>query len=345
VRFTATGGERRFEIGLPSSDRRRFAVCRQRHVADGHHGTGKRAEMSDVVAKSHGKAYFGSLSHEHDQRERGRPARRLARSRPRPPDLETPHRSPVTEPDTDLRNTLAPAPEAASTADAGRRFIVEVGPAAAVATLIEPTLADLGFRLVRVTLSGKEGRTLQIMAERPDGSMTIDDCETISRQVSPLLDVHDPIAGAYRLEVSSPGIDRPLVRPSDFADWEGFEAKIELAEPIDGRRRFKGVLDGYEPGADGGEVRIACDLPDVGRQVLGLPARLVKDAKLVLTDDLVREALTRAKAMKRGRPADGVELDADALEMAEDEADGTDTATAAPRPGHDGVTTNDTRGD
>ncbi len=191
------------------------------------------------------------------------------------------------------------------------RFIVEVGAAANVATLIEPAIADLGFRLVRVSLSGKEGKTLQIMAERPDGSMTIDDCETISRQVSPLLDVHDPVAGAYRLEVSSPGIDRPLVRPSDFEDWAGFEAKIELSEPVDGRRRFKGRLDGYDPSEAGGEVRIECELPDVGLTVLGVPARLVKDAKLVLTDELIREALTRAKNAKRGRPGDGVELNDD----------------------------------
>lgn len=190
------------------------------------------------------------------------------------------------------------------------RFIVETGPAAAVATLIEPMLHDLGYRLVRVTMSGKEGKVLQIMAERPDGSITIDDCETISRQVSPLLDVHDPVAGAYRLEVSSPGIDRPLVRPSDFEDWAGFEAKVELSEPVDGRRRFKGLLDGFDRD-HGGEVRIACDLPEIGVQVLGLPARLVKDARLVLTDELIREALTRAKNAKRGRPGDGVELDDD----------------------------------
>ncbi|MBX9927138.1 MAG: ribosome maturation factor RimP [Hyphomicrobiaceae bacterium] len=207
-------------------------------------------------------------------------------------------------------------------ADTGVRFIVETGPAAAIATLIEPAVADLGYRLVRVTLTGKEGKTLQIMAERPDGSFTIDDCETVSRNISPLLDVHDPITSAYRLEVSSPGIDRPLVRPSDFEDWAGFEAKIELAEPVDGRRRFKGTLDGYDPGTDGdargGEVRIECDIPDVGRQVLGLPARLVKDAKLVLTDDLIREALNRAKSAKRGGTGDGAELDPDELDTEPD---------------------------
>jgi len=230
----------------------------------------------------------------------------------------------------------------AATDDACARFIVETGPAAAVATLIEPAIADLGFRLVRVTVSGKEGKTLQIMAERADGTFTIDDCETVSRNVSPLLDVHDPMPGAYRLEVSSPGIDRPLVRPSDFEDWAGFEARIELAEAVDGRKRFKGVLDGYDGAvAGGGEVRIECDLPEIGKQVLGLPARLIKDAKLVLTDDLIREALNRAKAAKRGLPADGAELDADALDadhfVADDRDDGDLAADDADHddPDHD----------
>jgi ribosome maturation factor RimP len=172
------------------------------------------------------------------------------------------------------------------------RFLREAGEAAAVAQVIEPALEDLGFRLVRVAISGRDGKTVQIMAERPDGSISIDDCEAISRQVSPLLDVHDPVSGSYRLEVSSPGIDRPLVRPSDFQDWAGHEAKIELKEPVDGRRRFRGRLEGFEAG----EVRIEVDLEGVGRQVLGLPVGLVSDARLILTDDLIREALSRAKS-------------------------------------------------
>ncbi len=132
------------------------------------------------------------------------------------------------------------------------RFIHESGLAAGIAALVEPLLVDLGFRLVRVQLSGKEGQTLQIMAERPDGTMSVGDCEQVSRQLSPVLDAYDPLPGAYRLEVSSPGIDRPLVRPSDFDDWSGFEAKIELSQPINGRKRFRGILDGFE----NGEVRI-----------------------------------------------------------------------------------------
>ena len=129
------------------------------------------------------------------------------------------------------------------------------------------------------------------MAERPDGSMTIEDCEAISREISALLDVNDPIAGAYRLEVSSPGIDRPLVRPSDFEDWAGHEAKIELTEPIDGRKRFRGTLEGFEDG----EVRIEIDLGEAGRQVIGLPIGLVGEAKLVLTDELDPRGLAPRK--------------------------------------------------
>ena len=179
------------------------------------------------------------------------------------------------------------------------RFIREAGLPARIAAIVEPALEGRGFRLVRVALSGREGKTVQVMAERPDGTMTIEDCETISREISPLLDVHDPIAGAYRLEVSSPGIDRPLVRPSDFEDWAGYEAKIELKEPIDGRKRFRGTLEGFEDG----EVRIEIDLGEAGRQVIGLPVGLVGEAKLVLTDDLIREALRRAKKSNENGPA------------------------------------------
>jgi ribosome maturation factor RimP len=176
----------------------------------------------------------------------------------------------------------------------GERFLQESGLAAGIARLVEPVLADLGFRLVRVALSGKDSQTLQIMAERPDGSMTVSDCETVSRQLSPVLDAYDPLPGAYRLEISSPGIDRPLVRPSDFEDWSGFEAKIELKQAVNGRKRFRGILDGFE----NGEVRIECELDKVGRQVLGVPATMIDEAKLVLTDDLIRETLRRAKKLK-----------------------------------------------
>lgn len=175
------------------------------------------------------------------------------------------------------------------------RFIHETGLAAKVAAVIEPVLDSRGFRLVRVTVTGREGKTVQVMAERPDGTMTIDDCEAISRELSPVLDVHDPVAGSYRLEVSSPGIDRPLVRPSDFEDWSGYEAKIELRETIDGRKRFRGVLEGFEDG----EIRIELDLDQVGRTVVGLPVALVAEARLVLTDELIREALRRGKKVNK----------------------------------------------
>jgi ribosome maturation factor RimP len=173
----------------------------------------------------------------------------------------------------------------------GDRFIVESGAAARVAELIEPALSDRGYRLVRVAVSGREGKTLQIMAERNDGTLTIADCEAISKEISPLLDVHDPIAGSYQLEVSSPGIDRPLVRPSDFEDWSGYEAKLEVKQPIDGRKRFRGMLDGF---ADG-EVRIEVDLGEAGKNIVGIPMELVGEARLVLTEELIREALRRAK--------------------------------------------------
>ena len=172
------------------------------------------------------------------------------------------------------------------------RFIRETGLAASIADLVEPSLEDMGFRLVRVQLMGREhAQTVQIMADRPDGTISIDDCETISRQLSPLLDAFDPIPSAYRLEISSPGIDRPLVRAADFEDWSGYEAKIELRELLDGRRRFRGILEGF----DNSEVRIEVELDQIGRQILGLPIELIESARLVLTDELVQESLRRSK--------------------------------------------------
>lgn len=171
------------------------------------------------------------------------------------------------------------------------RFIRETGQAGSVAALAEPVLESLGFRLIKVTVSGRDGGTLQIMAERPDGTMSVDDCAIISRNLSPVLDANDPMQGSYRLEISSPGIDRPLVRPKDFEDWAGFEARIELRELIEGRKRFRGRLDGF---ADG-EVRIEIEMPDasgkIAPQIIGLPMDLIEQAKLMMTDDLVRAAL------------------------------------------------------
>ena len=171
------------------------------------------------------------------------------------------------------------------------RFVGETGLAAEIAGLAEPVLADLGFRLVRAVVSGRNGVTVQIMAERPEGTITVEECAEISRRLSPVLDVRDPMKGQYTLEVSSPGIDRPLVRPSDFDAWAGYEAKIEMKELISGRKRFRGVLEGIE----GEEVRIEVELDLLGRQIVGLPLGLIGEARLVLTDELIRETLRRTK--------------------------------------------------
>src|SRR5919112_4232717 len=126
------------------------------------------------------------------------------------------------------------------------RLITESGVAARVAAIAEPVIQDLGFRLVRVKVSGQGGCTVQIMAEREDGTMTVEDCETVSRALSPVFDLEDPVGRAYHLEISSPGMDRPLVRSQDFERWAGHEAKIEMAVPVDGRKRFRGVVRGVE---------------------------------------------------------------------------------------------------
>jgi ribosome maturation factor RimP len=176
------------------------------------------------------------------------------------------------------------------------RLIVEQGVAARVAAIAEPILIGMGYRLVRVKISGLDGCTVQIMAERPDGTMTVEDCEDVSRALSPVLDVADPIDRAYRLEVSSPGLDRPLVRRSDFVRFAGHQLKLEMAVAIDGRRRFRGLLLGVE-----GEVaRIRRDdaAPSEPSEIL-LPIEDIAEAKLVLTDALIAESLRRGKAAER----------------------------------------------
>ena len=147
------------------------------------------------------------------------------------------------------------------------RFYREAGLASKLADLLLPVLLDLGYRLVRVKVSGGGGKILQIMAERSNGTMSIEDCEALSRHLSPILDVHDLIADSYRLEVSSPGIDRPLVRLSDFKNWSGHQVKVDLKDPINGQRRFKGRLEGYLEG----EVRVEVDLGKSGTNTLGFP--------------------------------------------------------------------------
>jgi len=179
------------------------------------------------------------------------------------------------------------------------RFIHETGLAAQLAALAEPVLNDLGFRLVRVAISGRNGTTVQIMAERPDGTITVEECAEISRNLSPLLDAHDPLPGHYALEVSSPGIDRPLARVSDFETWAGHAAKLELKEPVSGRKRFRGVLLGLKADA----VQIGVDLGPLGRQEIGLPIARVAEARLLLTEGLIRETLRRAKKAALEPPA------------------------------------------
>lgn len=180
------------------------------------------------------------------------------------------------------------------------RLVKETGLAARVAAITEPVLQGLGYRLVRAKVSGRDGCTVQIMAERPDGSFTIDDCEAASRALSPALDVEDPIASAYRLELSSPGIDRPLVRRTDFERFAGHEVKVEMEFPVDGRKRFRGQIVGAE-GPDA-VIRIA-DAPDE-RQTVRLPIGDMADAKLVLTDALIAESLRRGKTQARGTADD-----------------------------------------
>lgn len=179
---------------------------------------------------------------------------------------------------------------------AERRLIVETGLAARVAAIAGPVLEGVGYRLVRVRISGLDGCTVQIMAERPDGSMTIEDCEQASRSLSPVLDVEDLIEGAYRLEISSPGVDRPLVRRSDFDRYAGHLVKIEMARLVDGRRRFRGVLLGTE--GEAARLRRDDNRTDEPAEIL-LPIGDMTEARLVLTDALIAESLKRGKAAQR----------------------------------------------
>ncbi len=182
-----------------------------------------------------------------------------------------------------------------------KRTIIETGVEARVAAIIEPEIEDLGYRLVRVKLSAINGGTLQIMAERPDGTMNVSDCENVSRAISPILDIEDPIDKAYHLEISSPGIDRPLVRVSDFNTWAGHVAKLETIQMVNGRKRYKGMILSVE----GEDVTFRREAPakDEDPEFI-VPVSLIKDAKLVLTDDLITEALKRDKAL---RQANGIE--------------------------------------
>jgi ribosome maturation factor RimP len=173
------------------------------------------------------------------------------------------------------------------------RLIADTGVAARVGTIAEPVLGDLGYRLVRVRVTSS---TVQVMAERPDGSMSVEDCEDVSRALSPVLDVADPIKTPYRLEISSPGIDRPLVRRSDFDRYAGHLVKIEMEVPVDGRKRFRGKLAGTQ----GDNTKLVRDDAAEG-EVAEVMLRIedMNEAKLVLTDELVTLAMRRGKAIDR----------------------------------------------
>ncbi len=187
-----------------------------------------------------------------------------------------------------------------------------------LADIITPVIEGLGFELVRIRLMGGQTRTLQIMADRPDGGIEVDECGEISTAVSAVLDVEDPIEDNYILEVSSPGIDRPLTRIKDFEMWKGWEARLETTELIDGRRRFKGMLAGVE----GDEVLIEIE---EGRETLtiGLQFDWLSDAKLILTDDLISEMLRQKKVS--GQASDS-EIDESQFDEIEDDDAGGDDA-------------------
>jgi ribosome maturation factor RimP len=197
-------------------------------------------------------------------------------------------------------NGTADAGTAASTDPNEPRIIIESGIAARIVAIAEPVLTDLGFRLVRVHVSGLDGCTVQVMAERPDGSMAIEECEAVSRALSPVLDVSDPIGRAYRLEISSPGLDRPLVRRSDFEHHAGRTVKIELAVSREGQRRFRGML----LGVDGDAVRLRLDRAPDQHDVVDLRFDDIEAAKLVLTDDLIAQSLRRGKSAERAARRD-----------------------------------------
>src|SRR3982075_2888888 len=176
------------------------------------------------------------------------------------------------------------------------RLVTEPGMAARVSAVAGPVLQGMGYRLVRIKVSGEQGCTVQIMAERPDGTMLIEDCEAISKALSPVLDVADPIDRAYRLEISSPGIDRPLVRRSDFVRYAGYLVKIEMAVAHQGRKRFRGLLAGVE----GDAVQLHRDDTRAGEDAdVMLVMEDIADARLVLTDELIAESMRRGKAAER----------------------------------------------
>lgn len=187
-----------------------------------------------------------------------------------------------------------------------QRLITETGLDARIAAIVEPLIVSMGYRLVRVRITGQNGLTLQIMAERPDGTMAVEDCEAVSQAVSPALDVEDPIDKAYHLEISSPGIDRPMVRRSDFERWKGHLIKCETSVMIADRKRFRGTITAV----DGEGFTVERDQPGPDEEpVVTIPFEALAEAKLILTDELVREALKADKEAKAARAANQNEPD------------------------------------
>jgi ribosome maturation factor RimP len=185
------------------------------------------------------------------------------------------------------------------------RLITETGLDQRLADIIEPVLVDIGFRLIRVRMLNQNGMTMQVMAEKNDGTMSVEDCEQVSMAISPVLDVEDPIDKEYHLEVSSPGIDRPLVRKSDFTRWQGHLVKCETSIMIGNRKRFRGKI--VEADADG--FTIERDQVAYGEeQKVVIPFTALSDAKLILTDDLIRDAL-RADKLAKAQAANQNEAD------------------------------------
>ncbi|ARO28144.1 ribosome maturation factor RimP [Rhizobium sp. NXC14] len=185
------------------------------------------------------------------------------------------------------------------------RLITETGLDQRLADIIEPVLVGMGFRLIRVRMLNQNGATMQVMAERNDGTMTVQDCEAVSMAISPVLDVEDPIDKEYHLEVSSPGIDRPMVRKSDFVRWQGHLVKCETSIMIGSRKRFRGKI--VEADADG--FTLERDQVAYGEeQKVIIPFTALSDAKLILTDDLIRDAL-RADKLAKAQAANQNEAD------------------------------------
>lgn len=179
------------------------------------------------------------------------------------------------------------------------RAIKEEGQEARIAAIVEPEIEALGFRLVRVKLLGQNGLTLQIMAERDDGTMSVEDCEAVSKTLSPVLDIEEPISGAYNLEISSPGIDRPMVRLSDFVSWCGHVAKMETRYLVNNRKRYKGII----LGVDGETINFRYE-EDGTINEFSLNIHDIANARLVMSDDLIREALQRDKALRKANQID-----------------------------------------